>query len=369
MPVSADLRGAVAALRNDPEAARGMARPVRATAGKAIGRNEPEVRGKRYSKHGNAESCGLGGAGFVAPQGITGPRFMSPSRRAGQDNVIRQRESGFVGSGLSEVRSTGPSAPLRTAKRVGKTEGSLTGAAATSLKTERMSSRSPGRAFSRNNTGSSVREAMLQTEAPAPELLGSVRNGREGKLIRPMRSSSPASSTGFGTIPVARSGSVGRGRGRDATPVGRFCPISHAALVRSASLTSTGSGKRVHFTPKKTGGKRDVSASPARSMHTPSDNLQRTIGMVGDRALPIEPAWKQHNQKRYNPTKPHPPKMLIHPSKPSYEEKPRGRSKTYMNKDEPRSVRGVSRSNTPNHREFDIVAPRMCPPSPLHDGE
>eukprot|EP01064_Diplonema_japonicum_P003496 TRINITY_DN12248_c0_g1_i1.p1 TRINITY_DN12248_c0_g1~~TRINITY_DN12248_c0_g1_i1.p1 ORF type:complete len:431 (+),score=47.27 TRINITY_DN12248_c0_g1_i1:41-1333(+) len=352
MPVaSVGLRNAVASLRSDPVAARGMK-----VAGKPIQRGEEKnIPSKRIETAFRRSNSGLDGAGFVAVPGIRDASLRS-KRPSTTCEEHRRGRSGLSGGGMtSEIGYSPPTERSNSRKQsTSKQTTDLTGAAAHSLQRTRSASPGSHRAVWQQS-GTAARDAMLQSDAPAPELLGKPTRSRSGRAsTEHPKYQSPASSRGFGTVPVnPERPPTPRGRKRDATPPGTRDLLHHtpfrvrrsaSPVTRQDSIISTGRGERPTHTKI-----RSVS-------NRPNDTLQSTMGVISNvRNEPISVKWKQSPKQL--PSKPRP--LVEHRPPPTPEpEKLRGKRTASPVFERTPSFSGLSRSHTPPRREYSIIAPR-----------
>eukprot|EP01063_Lacrimia_lanifica_P011802 TRINITY_DN18498_c1_g1_i1.p1 TRINITY_DN18498_c1_g1~~TRINITY_DN18498_c1_g1_i1.p1 ORF type:complete len:464 (+),score=42.62 TRINITY_DN18498_c1_g1_i1:87-1478(+) len=379
--MSADLRGAVAALRADPVAARGM----HASAGRPTPLKNARETGAGTKRFGYAEAqrqtSGLRGAGHVATGLIRG-RQESLTPRSGRggsaSRTMRSGSSGLMGGGM--VASPAPRGEsrnaLHTSKRTGYAGAStvgLTGAAvgalsASSPRSLRSRSAGNGSVGSARRTQSSagVKGLMNQPEAPAPELLD--RNYRDWRSLSPGGKCMAYPATVRGTSPgllkgeEAGGGSARRSGSRKRPGTGHsdhHSMLVHTTFQRSASC---GGARSRSATPtgRRTGLRIVPPTPPAAQVRSrsisnrPPDTLQNQVGLVGDRTAPIDASWKRTSPGM--PTK-FRPAFPARPPPPPPAERPTGRMRAPSPLQSQRSASPAGRRqlNGPP-REFSILS-------------
>eukprot|EP01059_Diplonema_ambulator_P007310 TRINITY_DN16784_c0_g1_i2.p1 TRINITY_DN16784_c0_g1~~TRINITY_DN16784_c0_g1_i2.p1 ORF type:complete len:344 (+),score=67.65 TRINITY_DN16784_c0_g1_i2:3-1034(+) len=283
---------------------------------------------------------------------------------------------------VSEIGYTPQPERCSSRRRSTSRQGELSGAGAHSVARERSSSRKA----SWQHDGTGAREAMLQHDAPAPELLGVRTRSRSGKAATEHpRYTSPICSKGFGTVPVnPEKPPTPRGRriiGGDTygTPgLLHHKPFTTYTRHRSTSRPRSESPMGRESIINSGKGERDVYERTRSTAHRPVDTLQSSMGVIAEyRKEPISCAWKE-SPKQLPSRDPSRLKTNVERPPPTPEtDKPRGKRIASPCFERTPSRNGVSRSHTPPIRDYSIIAPRtdkvplhtskMRSPSPVKD--
>ncbi|KAJ9473374.1 hypothetical protein DIPPA_28158 [Diplonema papillatum] len=404
MPVSADLRGAVAQLRNDPDVARVMGNR-RQAAGVHSGQRR-ESKGRVQSRH-NSPS-GLAGAGFVAVQGAEEAARLDATREFGSKRTnssgsVRQRtgESGLWGAGLAAVSVPDEKHSTRRAvasARKPPTRGAYPGAADQPPRAEKAQAAQSSARRARELAGDSCHAVLLQENAPAPALLAYTglakpadagsrtepRPHKTGKAslgaeLRVKSSTTRMSERGFGSIPVEKADTAKPPSGKRSISGPTTTPdiltrdplpqksqrVVPTRRLDGADGNATGR-RRTASTDKDHGSLITGHAmflTPERvrrdALSQPRDSLATALGLVGDRSEPMTSKWKESPVQI--PVKPRAPERRPIHQKPSLEasEVKRGRRSTMPSPPPNRTHSGLCRSATPPFRAYSIIAPTV----------
>ena len=375
MVVSVDLRGAVASLRNDSVAARGMkVRPGPPAAGVRAHQSQelPIISCTKRRVSPGRPPSGLGGAGFVANGGQIRTRSESPigSKRCNFASSSSLRRSEFMGSGLTERsslptprgrrRSTeSPSSDRCELFGAGVMKKSNYGSHIGSTSSVRSPSPKGGRSYSNNSIG------VASSIHPNPK-------DKTQPLYLPIGGQMPASPSRRGPGRMRSASPYSERGGQSILSFDPSHPTSNykSGLRRSNSVGDHGNVISCRNYIQRTPERRKRSLS---TLSKPINGLPPTHALVGGRSEErfgqSQTQWRSGSKTIPVPRKRS--RTPIHiPSSRSSSEKPRGRMTIQPKCSEDGIIlslhhRGVSRSHTPNDRMYSITAPEPVRPSAI----